>query len=97
MRQLYHLMNFYLGQGHLSSLSWMDILEAAVHVMNRQPHPQSAVLRRQVHSAYELAYRRTVRNRTYPTLLPRPGNWLSSTGWGEKLALESRPASTDIT
>ena len=34
------------------------MLEAAVHVMNRLTHPQSAVLRRQVHSAYELAYRK---------------------------------------
>jgi hypothetical protein len=30
VRQLYHLMNFFLEQGHLSSLFWMDMLEAAV-------------------------------------------------------------------
>jgi len=58
VRQLYYLMNFFLEQGHMSSLCWMDMLEAAVYVMNRQPHPQSAVKRRQVQSPYELAYRR---------------------------------------
>ena len=34
------------------------MLEAAVYVMNRQPHPQSAVKRRQVQSPFELAYRK---------------------------------------
>jgi len=58
VRQLYHLMNFYLEQGHLSSLCWMDMLEAAAYVMNRQPHPQSAVKRRQVQSPFELTFRK---------------------------------------
>ena len=41
VRQLYHLMNFYLQCGNLSSLCWMDMLMAATFVMNRLPHPQS--------------------------------------------------------
>ena len=55
VRQLYHLMNFYLEQGHLSLLCWVDMARAAVYVMNRLPHPQSKDRRRQAHTAYELA------------------------------------------
>jgi len=58
VRQLYYLMNFYLEQGSLTSLCWMDMLDAAVFVMNRLPHPQSKIPKRRSHSAYELAYRR---------------------------------------
>jgi hypothetical protein len=54
VRQLYHLMNFYLMKGRLSALCWVDMAEAAVYTMNRLPHPQSAEKARQVQSAHEL-------------------------------------------
>ena len=40
----------------LAPLCWMEMLVAAVYVMNRLPHPQSRDLKRRAHSAYELAY-----------------------------------------
>ena len=58
VRQLYHLMNFYLQCGNLSSLCWMDMLMAATFVMNRLPHPQSKVMKRRVSSPYELVHHR---------------------------------------
>ena len=35
MRQLCHLMNFFLMKGSLSALCWVDMARAAVYVMNR--------------------------------------------------------------
>ncbi len=55
--QLYHLMNFNL-QGSLTSMYWMDMLAAAVLVMNCLPHPQSRDPKRRAYSAYELAFGR---------------------------------------
>ena len=54
VRQLYHLMNFYLQKGHLSVLCWSDMARAAVYVMKCLPHPQSKVRSRRVMSSYEL-------------------------------------------
>jgi hypothetical protein len=58
VRQLYYLMNFFLEQGSLTSLCWLDMLDAGIYVMNRLPHPQSRVTKRQTRSAHELAYGR---------------------------------------
>ncbi len=58
MRQLYHLMNFFLECGHPSSLCWLDMTMAAVYVMNRFPHPQSTLHRRHGASPYESMDRR---------------------------------------
>ena len=54
VRQLYHLMNFFLMAGSLSALCWVDMARAAVYVMNRLPHPQSKDRARRVQSAFEL-------------------------------------------
>ena len=70
VRQLYHLMNFFLECGHLSPLCWMDMALAAVYVMNRLPHPQSKVRRRRAASPYELVYRR---NPDLSDLIAGPG------------------------
>jgi hypothetical protein len=51
-------MNFFLEQGSLTSLCWLDMLDAGTYVMNRLPHPQSRVPERQKCSAHELAYGR---------------------------------------
>jgi hypothetical protein len=56
VRQLYHLMNFYLHQGYLSVMCWVDMLRAAAYSMNRLPHPQSSDRSRKGHSAYVLIY-----------------------------------------
>jgi hypothetical protein len=52
VRQLHHLMNFFLQKDHLSALCWVDMAALAVYVMNRLPHPQSLERAQQVHSAY---------------------------------------------
>jgi hypothetical protein len=54
VRQLYHLMNFFLLKGHLSVMCWTDMARAAVYVMNRLPHPQSSDKARRSMSAYEI-------------------------------------------
>ena len=54
VRQLYHLMNFFLQKGHLSVMCWTDMARAAVYVMNRLPHPQSSDKARRSMSAYEI-------------------------------------------
>ena len=55
VRQLYHLINFFLTHGHLSAFCWSDMARAAAYTMNRLPHPQSKVRARRTHSAHELA------------------------------------------
>jgi hypothetical protein len=54
VRQLYHLMNFFLQKGHLSVMCWLDMARAAAYAMNRLPHPQSKHTERRSKSAYEL-------------------------------------------
>ena len=51
VRQLYHLMNFFLQKGHLSVMCWLDMARAAAYAMNRLPHPQSKHKERRLKSA----------------------------------------------
>jgi hypothetical protein len=81
VRQLYHLMNFYLEQGHLSPMCWLDMAKAAVYVMNRLPHPQSHERCRRVHTAYELA---TGRRPDLSDLIAAPGELVVADFLGHK-------------
>ena len=93
VRQLYHLMNFYLQCGNLSSLCWMDMLMAATFVMNRLPHPQSKVMKRRVSSPYELVHH------CKPGLseMVAGRGELVSTGAGRKRVVANKLASTATT
>ena len=81
VRQLYHLMNFFLVKGSLSVMCWMDMARAAVYAMNRLPHPQSRDRARQVHSAHELA---TQRKPDLSDMIAGPGELIVADFVGKK-------------
>ena len=55
VRQLYHLLNFFLEQGSLTMLAWHDLLIASVYARNRLPQPQSRRMELRSRSPQELA------------------------------------------
>ena len=81
VRQLYHLMNFYLQKGHLSVMCWSVMECAAVYTMNRLPHPQSKIRARLVMSAYEFI---TSRKPDLTDMIAGPGELVVADFVGKK-------------
>jgi len=71
VRQLYHLLNFYLAQGSLTMLAWHDMLMAGVYARNRLPRPQSRRMELRSRSPLELA---TLKRPDMSDMIAAPGS-----------------------